>query len=439
MADTKGVEDSGVRKSDQIDYDNGLYRTYVLGLLTLVYAISFVDRQLVVILQESIKIELELSDTQLGLLSGLTFALFYTICGVPIARWADHGTRRSIIALALGTWSLMTAISGLAQNYTQLLLARIGVGVGEAGGTPPAHSMISDMYPEEKRATAMSIYSAGTFIGMLLGFVLGGLLGQLFGWRWAFIIVGLPGVLLALIIRLSVKEPPRMSASKEKTPIIASFAQLWSYRSFRYLALAGGMQSFASYGAGNFTPSYFVRFFEMNTGQLGIWLGLIIGVFGAAGAVTGGLLVDRLRGYDIRWGLWVPAVTALALIPAYLSVYLVGNSTAALILFIAPAFLSAVYIGPLVATAHGLVDARQRALCSAILFLTLNLLGLGLGPLFVGLISDLLAPSLGVEALRYGMVAVVLFGEFMAFGLFLLAAMYLKGDLKETNSILVDQ
>mgnify|MGYP002008169292 CR=1 FL=1 len=186
-------------------YAKASYRYFVLGVLTLVYALNFVDRQLLVILQEQIKLELDLSDTQLGLLSGLSFAIFYVVCGIPIARWADTGVRRNIIALALTVWSGMTAVSGLAQNYLHLLLARVGVGVGEAGGSPPAHSMISDIFPEKERATALSIYSVGIYIGILTGFALGGFIAETFGWRMAFFVVGAPGILVALFLRPEVE------------------------------------------------------------------------------------------------------------------------------------------------------------------------------------------------------------------------------------------
>ncbi|MCW8926271.1 MAG: MFS transporter, partial [Xanthomonadales bacterium] len=185
------------------------YRYYVLAVLTLVYTFNFIDRQLLVILQEPVKADLGLSDTQLGLLTGFAFAVFYVVCGIPIARWADKSVRRSIIAFSLAVWSFMTAISGMTQNFLQLLLARMGVGVGEAGGSPPAHSMISDIFKPTFRATALSIYSIGIYIGILIGFLLGGWIAEFFGWRLAFLVVGVPGLILALVVRFSVQEPVR--------------------------------------------------------------------------------------------------------------------------------------------------------------------------------------------------------------------------------------
>src|SRR6478609_6470502 len=194
-----------------------LYRNYVLLMLTLVYVFNFIDRQLLVILQEAIKKELLLSDTQLGLLSGFTFAIFYVTVGIPIARFADKGNRRNIVAISLGLWSLMTTFSGLAKNFIQLLLARVGVGVGEAGGSPPAHAMISDYFPPEKRSTALSIYSAGIYFGILIGFLMGGYLNQHLGWRTAFFIVGVPGIIFSLLFYATVKEPRRGATDIDTT------------------------------------------------------------------------------------------------------------------------------------------------------------------------------------------------------------------------------
>lgn len=197
------------RTESQNPYDDKRYRNYVLFILTITYAFNFIDRQILVILQESIKQELLLSDSQLGLLTGIAFALFYVMMGIPIARLADRWVRRNIMSIAIGTWSFMTAISGFAQNYTHLLLARVGVGIGESGCSPPAHSMISDIFPKEKRGTALSIYSMGINIGVLFGFLLGGWINQYFGWRIAFIVVGVPGILIAFLIQFTVKEPKR--------------------------------------------------------------------------------------------------------------------------------------------------------------------------------------------------------------------------------------
>jgi MFS family permease len=243
------------------------YRNYVLAMLTFVYVLNFVDRQLLVILQESIKKELHLSDTQLGLLSGFTFAIFYVTLGIPIARIADKRNRRNTVAASLGLWSIMTACSGGARNFIQLLLARIGVGVGEAGGSPPAHAMISDYFPPEKRSTALSIYSTGIYFGILIGFLMGGYLNQHLGWRTAFFAVGTPGVVFALLFYASVKEPPKgatdsaaASDPAATTYIPPSLGEviklLYSQKTFVWLALASGLHVFCIYGLLNWAPSF---------------------------------------------------------------------------------------------------------------------------------------------------------------------------------------
>ena len=275
------------------------YRKYVLFMLTGAYIFNFIDRQIVVILQESIKEDLLLSDTQLGLLTGLVFALFYGTLGLPIARLADKRNRKKIISISMVIWSVMTALSGIAQNFFQLLLARIGVGIGEAGCSPPAHSIISDYYPANKRATALSIYSMGIYIGVLIGYLCGGWLNEFFGWRLALMAVGLPGILYAIILAVTVKEPIRgMSDTKSKDadyiPTLSEVAQtLWNKKSFKYLALGAGFNAFISYGVGNWSPSYLVRIHDMSSGEIGTWLSLSAGIGGAFGIWLGGYLGDK--------------------------------------------------------------------------------------------------------------------------------------------------
>jgi predicted MFS family arabinose efflux permease len=271
-----------------------LYRNYVLVILTLVYVFNFIDRQLLVILQEAIKKELELSDTQLGLLSGFTFALFYVTLGIPIARLADKGNRKNIVAMSLGLWSLMTAFSGLAHNFVQLLFARMGVGVGEAGGSPPAHAMISDYFPPGKRATALSIYSSGLYIGILIGFLMGGYLNQELGWRNAFFVLGIPGILFSLLVYATVKEPQRGAtdshswAATEAQSLAHVLKLLYAKKTFVYLALASGLHVFCIYGLFNWEPSFLSRLHGMKNSEIGVALGLIFGCTGAVGTYMGG-------------------------------------------------------------------------------------------------------------------------------------------------------
>ena len=263
-------------------------------MLTIAYAFNFIDRQILVILQEPIKADMDLSDAQLGLLSGFSFALVYITAGIPIAYWADRGNRRNIIALAVTVWSGMTALSGFAQNYGQLLLARIGVGIGEAGGSPPAHAMISDYYPPEQRATALSIYSTGVHLGVLIGFLAGGFISQMLGWRAAFMAVGIPGVIFAIVFFLTVREPERgrweSTAQAEYKPSLGeTFRVLSGYRCFWYLAAGAGLTAFAGYGNGNFTPSFLMRSHDLEVANVGILLAIFGGGGGMLGTVLGGL------------------------------------------------------------------------------------------------------------------------------------------------------
>ena len=386
-----------------------LYRNYVLFMLTLVYVFNFIDRQLLVILQDSIKKDLHLSDSQLGWLSGFAFVIFYVTLGIPIARLADTKSRRKIIAIALGLWSIMSALSGTARNFVQLLLARIGVGVGEAGGSPPAHAMISDYFPPERRSTALSIYSTGIYIGVLIGFVLGGYLSQHLGWRTAFFAVSSPGIILSLLVYATVKEPRRGATDPTASPLIArhSFSQvvnlLFSNKTFVYLCLATALHVFCIYGLMNWAGSFLGRIHNMSLAQRGAGLGLALGIGGAIGSFAGGALTDRFGKRDIRWYLKLPAYAILLSIFFAAGAIFVKDNTLSVICFGCTAALQSAYLGPSIAVAHSLVPAPMRALTSAILFFVLNLLGQGLGPIAVGSISDLLKPSLGVASLRWAM------------------------------------
>ena len=408
------------------------YRRYVLFLLTMVYALNFVDRQILVILSESIKADMELSDSQLGLLTGFAFAIFYVSVGIPIARWADRGNRRNIVALAITVWSGMTALSGLSQNYWQLLMARIGVGVGEAGGSPPAHSILSDYYPVKERGRAMSIYSTGVYIGVLLGFLVGGWINHTYGWRMAFFAVGIPGFLVALLVRYTLKEPKRgkIDGVQETNP--ADFRQtlntIWRLKSFRWFTLAAGLTAFTSYGIGNFMPSFMIRSHGLDSMQVGIALAVTAGLGGAIGTFLGGMFADKLGQKDMRWYLWISAIPALCAVPFLLTGIFVANTTVMLVLMFFYTMLGAFYLGPTIAISHTLVKPSMRAMASAVLFFILNLIGLGLGPLCVGVLSDLLASSMGADSLRYA-IAVVSFMGVLSAICFAIASKYLLEDL----------
>lgn len=383
-------------------------RWYALCLLTVVYSFNFIDRQLLAILQESIKVDLSLSDSQLGLLTGFAFAVFYVTAGIPIARWADRGNRRNIVALSLLIWSGMTALSSFVQTYMHLLFARIGVGVGEAGGSPPSHSIISDIFPPNRRASAIGFYSMGVSIGILFGFLAGGWLNEFFGWRTAFLVVGLPGVALAIILRLTLAEPIRglHDGGTDTSPgpsFGAVLKLLWSRSTFRHMAVGAGLNAFCGYATANWTASFMIRSFGMPTGELGTWLALIIGLGGAVGVFGGGLLADRFSTSDKRWYTWLPSIAGFLIVPFMLLVYTAQDPYIALLFTIIPGVLFQVYLGNTIATTHAIVSPKMRATASAVLFLILNIIGLGAGPWVVGFLSDMLSDTHGAESLRYAM------------------------------------
>jgi len=438
MTDTSPAKAASAEKAAEANADAATpsksYRRYVLVVLTLVYALNFIDRQILVILQESIKVDMDLSDSQLGLLTGFAFAIFYVSVGIPIARWADIGNRRNIVSLAIAVWSGMTALSGLTQNFWQLLMARIGVGVGEAGGSPPSHSIISDYYPPEQRGSALSFYSTGVYLGILFGFLLGGWINSQFGWRAAFFVVGIPGFLVALLVRLTIKEPVRGGLDGRALEAPATFGEtlrtLREFGSFRLFAIAAGLNAFSSYGIGNFMPSFLIRSHDFTSMQVGTSLALITGIGGAMGTYFGGVLADRYGANDKRWYLWIAAIPGACSVPLMLSAVFVADPRLTLACLFFATMLGAFYLGPTIAISHNLVSPSMRAMASAILFFILNLIGLGMGPLVVGMISDALAPAYGSESLRYSLGIVSLINLVSA-TLFILAARKLLSDLRK--------
>lgn len=416
------------------------YRNYALFILMTAYTANYVDRQVLAILLQPIKLELGLSDTQLGFLSGITFAIFYATLGVPIAMWADRANRRNIIALALTIFSSMTVICGFVTNFLQLAIARIGVGVGEAGSSPPSHSMISDMFPPEKRAGAMGIYSLGINIGILIGFLVGGWVSEWYGWRAAFFIVGAPGLLIALLVRFTLKEPARghadgigAQAGAAAPKVMSVMRLLWSQRSFRHISFGCALAAFGGYAGVTWIPAFLIRSFQMTPGEIGTWLALIIGFVGGAGTYFTGWLADHFGKRDIRWNVWVVALVLALCFPFAVGMYLSPGKYWALGFFLIPAFAGAAYIGPSLAMTQGLVALRMRAVASAVLFLILNMIGMGLGPQAVGIISDLYRPIYGEESLRYALLTAMIVWPWAAIH-FVLAARTLKGDLARAKA-----
>ncbi|RAK56395.1 MFS transporter [Phenylobacterium soli] len=389
------------------------YRRYALVLLMLIYVFNMVDRQVVNILAESIKRDLALHDWQIGMMSGLSFAVLYTVLGIPIARYAERGDRPLIIAAAVALWSGFTALCGLAQSFVQLALIRVGVGIGESGCTPPALSLIADTAPKESRASAIAIYMLGAPIGSLLGVAFGGLVADAYGWRAAFMIVGLPGLLLAAAAAATLREPRRgapkasLAAAETAPSLRDTLRELAGKRAYWRMVAGVTLQAFISYGALAFTASFFLRNYSAelaeasarfglkSVGLLGLGLGLASGGTAIVGTLLGGRLADRFVARDPRAYAVIPAVGAIAALPFSLAVLNAPSMTIAFALLLAPGLLSAMWLGPSYASVQGLVRPESRATATAILLFIANLIGLGLGPLAVGLVSDLLHARAG--------------------------------------------
>ena len=413
------------------------YQWYVLGLLTVVYVFNFIDRNVLGILGQSIKEDLAISDTAFGFLGGIAFAVFYTFMGIPIARLADRKSRKVILSVCLAIWSLMTALCGLAQSFMVLVAARIGVAVGEAGGSPPSHSMISDLFPAERRGTALGIYALGIPVGSAIGFLAGGWINEFFGWRMAFFIVGVPGLLLALVVYLTVREPPRgLSETKniktqdsEPPPLKEVLPLLWSKRSFRYMSVAGALHAFVGNGVGLYIPMMFERSHGLGTGEIGTWL-FGLGFFGMIGTFGAGWLCDRMGAGDKRWYLWIPGIATLIHVPFAAFTYLYHDPQIALAVYAVAYVLGHAYLAPMFAMTQALVSIRMRALAASILLFILNIIGLGLGPQLTGILSDtfLQFTDFGIDSLRYAMLAVLMFNVVSA-ALYIVAAKFLVSDL----------
>lgn len=394
-------------------YSNG-YKATVLGLLLATYTFNFIDRTIIATIGQAIKVDLKLTDTQLGLLGGLYFALLYTLLGIPIARMAERWNRVTIISVSLVIWSGFTALCGAAGSFAQLALYRFGVGIGEAGCSPPSHSLISDYYAPKQRATALSIYSFGIPLGTMFGAVAGGWLAQEFSWRVAFVIVGLPGILLAIIVKLVVKEPPRGHSELKEQPLEAEavvveppkppFSLAGEFREIGavikilfgkwpvlHMVLGVTIASFGSYGSGAFVPSYFVRNFDLGLAQVGLITGLIGGFSAGVGTLVGGFLGDWAGKRSAKWYALTPAIGLLICTPIYIVAYLQTSWEATAMILLIPGMFHYVYLAPTFGVVQNSVDPRRRATATAILFFFLNLIALGGGPVFTGWLIDHLA------------------------------------------------
>ena len=429
------------------------YRQYALFVLMLVFTVNFVDRQVINILAEPIKNDLHLADWQLGLLSGFAFGIVYTLLGFPLARAADRHHRGYIIAGCLAAWSVFTGACGLAQNFLQLVAFRAGVGIGEAGCTPTSHALIADYTPKDKRASALAFYAMGTPIGSLLGLALGGVLSDYFGWRRAFIVAAVPGLVLAVVCALTVKEPrQRLSAAAQALAdasghALATFGETTRYlarkRAFWFLAVGAGVRAFLGYGHAVFAPSFFYRCHGPEIAALahslhlrpqsfvGLALGLLAGVAGALGSWAGGQVADKWGARDLRVYGSVPALSVMISAPTAVWAYATPSAVLSLALLAVTYFLGTLWYGPIYASAQGMVPQRMRAMSASMMLFVINFLGLVLGALGIGALSDLMNKTahLGpAEGVRWALILSVV-GCAIAIPLFWMARKNLREEM----------
>jgi len=410
-------------------------RQYAVGILMIVYMFNQIDRQIIAVLGQSIKVDLHLNDTQLGFLTGFAFAAFYSFTSVPIALLADRTNRRNLIAFSLTLWSGMTAICGLTQNFVQLAMARVAVGIGEAGCSPPAHSMISDLFSRERRTTALAVYGLGIPLGTLGGLMIGGVLGGALGWRSALLVIGTPGVILALVLRFTVPEPRRGYADatdEHKLGDVPSLMEtaryLWARWTFRHMLIGGSINTAIATNMILWTPAFLVRSFGMTLGHIGVWLGLAAGIPGAIGMYLGGYLSDRLGRKDPRWRLWVAALALALLCPFCIAAYLAPSPAISLALMTIPFMLNTMYAASTFAQTQGIAGIRMRATAASILLCVLAFVGYGGGPQVLGILSDVLAPWAEQQSLRYSLALFSLTSLWAAWHFFK-AGQHLETDL----------
>lgn len=407
-----------------------LRRYYVLGVLTIVYALNFLDRTIFNVLIEPIKKEFALSDTMMGLLAGFGFVVFYSTLGIPIARAADRLNRRNIVAAAFAFWSAMTFLCGMASNVTALALARMGVGLGESGSSPASQSMVADLFDKNERPRALGIFAIGTYLGVFLGYFIGGWVNQHYGWRTAFYVAGLPGIALAALLWLTIAEPKRGAMAETFTPepLGATLRFLASQQSFIIVLIGFCLTSYTNYATAAWVPPFLARVHHLSSAEIGTYAGTFKGLAGIAGTLLGGLVVAQIGRRDDRWKLWAPAVTSGLAGPVFAVCMLThdfGTMVAALAL---TSLLVGFHLGPIFAIAQTVAKPSMRALASALIALTATCFGQGVGPLTVGMINDVLKDNYGADAVRYSLLSAAVTSTLGAL-LFVLAARTIRSDI----------
>ena len=409
-------------------------RYYVLALLTIIYALNFLDRTIFNVLIEPIKKEFALSDTTMGLLAGFGFVLFYSLLGIPIARVADRLNRRNIVAIAFAFWSAMTALCGMATSVASLTLARIGVGLGESAGTPASQSIVSDLFGKNERPRALGIYAIGTYLGVFLGYFIGGYVSQHYGWRMAFFTAGLPGIALAAVVWLTVAEPKRgvMAETFAPEPIGPTLGFLASQKSFVIVLIGFCLTTYTNYATAAWIPPFLARVHHLSPAEIGTYAGTFKGLFGMAGTLVGGLVVARISRRDDRWKLWAPAITSGLAGPVFAWCMLTPDFTTMVAALAATSFLVGFHLGPIFAISQTVARPSMRALASAIILLTATCFGQGVGPLAVGMINDALKGSYGADAVRYSLLSAAITTTSGAL-LFVWAAASIRRDIDRAS------
>lgn len=415
---------------------------YVLFLLSLVMMLNIIDRQMLGILIDPIKQEFGASDAAMGLLTGTSFALLHVVAMIPIASWADRRSRRDLIAWGLGAWSVLTVMTGLVRSFGQMFWVRLGLGVGEATAVPASHSLIADLFPPGRRATALSLLIVSGPIGQTLAYAGGGYVNELFGWRVVFWVFGLPGLLLALLFRMTIREPLRGASDGSQgqwasLPMSAALRQLLGLRSYRHLALAGALSAVANYAILIWSAPLWMRVFELGTREVGTTLALATGPSTIAGVLLSGRLADRLCGRDIRWLAWIPALACILALPVAVGFVWAPGHVLSQALLIPASFFGAMIIGPIFAAIQTVARPNVRAMASAWVSLLLTALGLGIGPPLVGLVADFGAEKHGAGAIRFGLMGAVLCFGWAAIHLWL-AARSLEHEVRAARSDVAD-
>jgi predicted MFS family arabinose efflux permease len=407
MQNETSPADAAAQTAPQAGDGSRLSPTYILLIMTLVYVVNYLDRQILGILNPQIQHEFHLTDTQVGLLGGPAFAVIYATLGIPIAILAERVNRRNIIAASMALFSVMTFVCSQAGVFWQLLAARFGTGIGEAGTGPSINSVIADLYPPQKRAGALSFYSAGLNVGLLFAFFGGGWLAENYGWRITFMAAGIPGLVLALVLLFTVKEPKRGLIEKlpdTKPPsVFAVFAYLWQQRSFRWFSVGTAMSSFAGYAGINWIPAFLIHTHHLSLHFIGFALSVLTGVFGALGTYLAGVFADLGGRRDVRWNMYVPIIATFIGLPFTPIFYLASDWHAALLAAIGPSLVGAAFVGPAYAMTQALVPLRMRTRAAAILLFILNIIGYAPAAFVIGVISDALKPIAGADSLRYAL------------------------------------